>query len=88
MKVGRCPERVRGEQVIVQGDWYYCIHKDLLKLKQDGGWSTVAMCERYAKVMPDAYRQDAIDWLAGKPLAATQGSPAVEGKSDPHRSAG
>lgn len=49
--------------------WHYCIHKDLLRLKEDGGWSTTEMVERYAKVMPDAYRREAVDWLAGEPVA-------------------
>jgi integrase len=46
--------------------WHYCIRKDLLRLKADGGWSTITMVERYAKVMPDAYRDEAIAWLEGR----------------------
>jgi integrase len=53
--------------------WHYAISKDLLGLRQDGGWSTTAMVERYAKVMPDAYRQEAIDWLAGAPPRPARG---------------
>lgn len=45
--------------------WHYCIHRDLLRLKEDGRWSTVAMVERYAKKMPDAYRAEAEAWFAG-----------------------
>ena len=52
--------------------WHHAIHRDLLKLKEDGGWSTVTMVERYAKVMPDAYRADAEAWLAGKPAPAAR----------------
>jgi integrase len=32
--------------------WHYAVHKDLLRLKQDGGWSSVALVERYAHLMP------------------------------------
>ena len=55
--------------------WHYCIHRDLLGLKQDGAWSTIAMVERYAKRMPDAYWEDAIAWLSN----ATVGSAAPKG---------
>lgn len=45
--------------------WQYCVHKDLLKLKDDGGWSTITMVTRYAKKMPDAYRTEIMAWLEG-----------------------
>lgn len=32
--------------------WHYAVHKDLLRLKQDGDWSSVALVERYAKLTP------------------------------------
>lgn len=32
--------------------WHYAVHKDLLLLKQEVGWSSTAMAERYAHVMP------------------------------------
>ena len=32
--------------------WHYAPHKDLLLLKQDGGWSSVALVERYAHLLP------------------------------------
>ena len=32
--------------------WHYAIHKDLLRLKVDGGWAKVDMVERYAHVVP------------------------------------
>ncbi len=38
--------------------------------EDDRRWSTTAMVERYAKVMPDAYRDEAMAWLAGEPLPA------------------
>lgn len=48
--------------------WHYCQHKDLIMLKADGGWKTIDMVTHYAKKMPDAYRQDIIDWMAGGPV--------------------
>lgn len=33
--------------------WHYACHRDLLKLKVEGGWSKVEMVERYAHLMPD-----------------------------------
>jgi integrase len=48
--------------------WHYCIHRDLLGLRDAGGWTTTQMVERYAKVMPDAYRAEAEAWLAGRPI--------------------
>ena len=42
--------------------WSYCAHKDLLKLRDDGGWSTITMVTRYAKKMPEAYRPEIIAW--------------------------
>ena len=32
--------------------WHYAIHKDPLKLKIEGGWSSLALVERYAHLMP------------------------------------
>jgi integrase len=32
--------------------WHYALHKDLLALKVEGGWSSVALVERYAHLLP------------------------------------
>ncbi|WP_406238136.1 tyrosine-type recombinase/integrase [Acetobacter orientalis] len=42
--------------------WHYCAYKDLLKLKEDGGWQTITMVTRYAKKMPDHYREQILQW--------------------------
>ena len=42
--------------------WHYCVHRDLLKLKEDGGWQTITMVARYAKKMPDHYRSQIRKW--------------------------
>jgi integrase len=36
--------------------WHYAIHKDLLLLRNDIGWRTTAMAERYAHVMPAGHQ--------------------------------
>ncbi len=46
--------------------WHYCLHRDLLALREDGGWSTITMVTRYAKKMPDAYASEIRAWLDGK----------------------
>ena len=38
--------------------WHYCLHKDLLRLKDEGGWSTINMVTRYAKQMPQIYLEE------------------------------
>lgn len=48
--------------------WHYCVHKDLLLLKQEGGWATLSQVERYAHMMPAAYRDDIIAWQAAEPV--------------------
>jgi len=32
--------------------WHYALHRDLLLLKAEGGWSSVTLVERYAHLMP------------------------------------
>ncbi|HSR78782.1 MAG TPA: site-specific integrase [Xanthobacteraceae bacterium] len=39
--------------------WHYATHRDLLRLKAEGGWSSVALVERYAHLLP-AGHEDAI----------------------------
>ncbi|HTU54736.1 MAG TPA: tyrosine-type recombinase/integrase [Acetobacteraceae bacterium] len=55
--------------------WHYCVHRDLLRLKLDGGWSSVALVERYAHLLP-AGHEEGIRRLwgirEGKTLAAVE----------------
>jgi hypothetical protein len=44
--------------------WHYALHRDLLRLKQDGGWSSVVLVERYAHLVPEGH-EDAIRRLWG-----------------------
>lgn len=34
--------------------WHYAAHRDLMRLREDGGWKTVAMVERYTKLAPES----------------------------------
>jgi integrase len=36
--------------------WHYAIHRDLLRLKHDGGWSSVRMVEHYAHLIPEGHQ--------------------------------
>lgn len=36
--------------------WHYCVNKDILLLKREGGWATLSMVERYAHLMPQKHR--------------------------------
>lgn len=45
---------------------HYLIHKDIVKLRIDGGWRTVTQCERYTKLAPDGLRADAEAFMAGR----------------------
>lgn len=47
--------------------WHYCLHKDLLKLRDEGGWRTADQVEIYAHLMPDFYRPQIQAILAGAP---------------------
>ncbi|WP_338332814.1 site-specific integrase [Acetobacter sp. LMG 32666] len=42
--------------------WHYCLHRDVLALKEEGGWATMGIVARYAKKMPDAYRDEIRAW--------------------------
>jgi len=32
--------------------WHYALHKHLIRLKEEGGWSSVVLVERYAHLLP------------------------------------
>ena len=52
--------------------WHYCLHRDLLRLRDDGGWDTVSMVERYAKRVPEIYREQILAWWAGTPATVAR----------------
>jgi integrase len=43
--------------------WHYAIHKDPMLLKVEGGWSSVALVERYAHLMPAGHEDSIRRWL-------------------------
>lgn len=45
--------------------WHYAAHRDLLLLKQDGGWSSVTLVERYAHLLPAGYEAEIRRWWHG-----------------------
>ncbi|MCE2578096.1 tyrosine-type recombinase/integrase [Gluconacetobacter entanii] len=47
--------------------WHYCVHKDLLRLQADGDWSEIKTVTGYAKLMPDAYRDEIVRWWSYGP---------------------
>lgn len=49
--------------------WHYCLHHDLLLLKEEGGWGTIRMVERYSKLVPDVYKDEIRQFLAGSFLS-------------------
>lgn len=38
--------------------WHYALHRDLLRLRYDGGWSTASQVERYAHLMPSGHERE------------------------------
>jgi integrase len=42
--------------------WHYALHHDLLLLRNEGGWSSVKLVERYAHLLP-AGQEEAIRWF-------------------------
>lgn len=40
--------------------WRYAFHRDILRLKAEGDWSSVALCERYAKLVPAGMLADVL----------------------------
>jgi hypothetical protein len=45
--------------------WHYCVHKDAFRLMGDGGWKTVSMVQRYAKLAPNGMRAEIEAFWAG-----------------------
>jgi integrase len=36
--------------------WHYAVHRDVLRLKIEGGWSSVLLVERYAHLLPAGHQ--------------------------------
>ncbi|MDO9713179.1 tyrosine-type recombinase/integrase [Paracraurococcus lichenis] len=46
--------------------WHYCVHRDMQMLRDEVGWTTIRMVERYAKRMSPKHREAVIDWWEGR----------------------
>lgn len=50
--------------------WHYAINRDLLKLKDEGGWRSVALVERYAHLMPRGHDAEILAFWGTPPTLA------------------
>ena len=57
------PELTQHSRRHTWASWHYALHKDLLLLKQAGGWSSVALVERYAHLLPAGQESAIKDFL-------------------------
>lgn len=56
--------------------WRYCLHHDPFRLREEGGWSSVSLVERYAKLVPAGLLPEVLAVWGLPPLAGrnlTQG---------------
>jgi integrase len=51
-RAGLDPELTPHDLRHTWASWHYALNRDLLALKTEGGWSSVALVERYAHLMP------------------------------------
>ncbi len=42
--------------------WHYAEHRDMLRLRFDGGWSSVTLVERYAHLAPVTMAAEILAW--------------------------
>ncbi len=47
--------------------WHYCLYQDLIRLRDEGGWSTITMVTRYSKKISSVYRDEIVAWQSGRP---------------------
>jgi integrase len=40
--------------------WHYCVHRDPMRLRDEGGWHSIWMVERYAKLTPATMRPEVL----------------------------
>jgi integrase len=67
--------------------WHYALHRDLLLLRTEGGWSSVALVERYAHLLPadeiPAIRRFLGSLVAPRPAPQPQALDRKEQKRQP-----
>jgi integrase len=54
---GLDPELIPHDLRHTWATWHYALHKDLIRLQQEGGWSTVTLVTRYAHLMPQGQEE-------------------------------
>jgi integrase len=57
---GRDPELTPHDLRHTWASWHYALHHDVLKLRDEGGWSSIALVERYAHPMKGGDHRAAI----------------------------
>jgi integrase len=70
-RAGLTPELTPHDLRHTWASWHYALHRDLLALKIEGGWSSVALVERYAHLLP-AGQEPAIQEFFGWHQAGTK----------------
>jgi integrase len=73
-RAGLDPELTPHDLRHTWASWHYALNRDLLALKQEGGWSSVALVERYAHLLP-AGQEGAIREFLGWHQTGTVGLP-------------
>jgi integrase len=54
--------------------WHYALHRDLLALRTEGGWSSVGLVERYAHLLPAGHETAISQFLDGRRLIHRESS--------------
>lgn len=57
-RAGLDPELTPHDLRHTWASWHYAVHRDLLRLKMEGGWSSVALVERYAHLLPAGQEEE------------------------------
>jgi integrase len=64
-RAGLTPELTPHDLRHTWTSWHYALHRDLLALKIEGSWSSVALVEKYAHLLPagqEAAIQESLGW--------------------------
>lgn len=69
-RAGLDPELTPHDLRHTWASWHYALHRDLLALKVEGGWSSVVLVERYAHLMPAGHEDEIREFWHGRGTAA------------------
>lgn len=73
-RAGLDPELTPHDLRHTWASWHYAVHHDLLLLKAEGGWSSVALVERYAHLLPAGHEAEIRRWWHGNGTNKTWGA--------------